>query len=129
MIAEFVDVFRILGFDDQDDMVCQGTRLLLDRQLPNRGWGGSENGKPYDPIHLTWVGVDAPSARPQIEASFEDLSLANSPYRLTIFIAFRRAKPKLPLATAAASSNIAHRALASGSPTVPPTRSSRLRGR
>lgn len=59
LIAEFVDVFRILGFDDQDDMVCQGTRFLLDRQLPNGGWGGWEDGNAYDQIHATWVAVDA----------------------------------------------------------------------
>ncbi len=59
LIAEFVDVFRILGFDDRDDMVCQGTRFLLERQLPDGGWGGSEDGKPYDQIHATWVAVDA----------------------------------------------------------------------
>jgi len=60
LIAEFVDVFRILGFDDRDDMVCQGTRFLLENQLPNGGWGGWEDGgKPYDQIHATWVAVDA----------------------------------------------------------------------
>jgi len=59
LIAEFVDVFRILGFDDRDDMVCQGTRFLLDRQLPNGGWGGWEDGNAYDQIHATWVAVDA----------------------------------------------------------------------
>jgi hypothetical protein len=59
LIAEFVDVFRLLGFDDRDDMVCQGTRFVLERQLPDGGWGGSEDGKPYDQIHATWVAVDA----------------------------------------------------------------------
>ena len=59
LIAEFVNVFRILGFDDRDDMVCQGTRFILDRQLQNGGWGGWEDGNAYDQIHATWVAVDA----------------------------------------------------------------------
>jgi hypothetical protein len=59
LIAEFVDVFRLLGFDDRDDMVCQGTRFVLERQLTDGGWGGSKDGKPYDQIHATWVSVDA----------------------------------------------------------------------
>lgn len=59
LIAEFVDVFRILGFDDKDDMVCRGTRYLLDRQHPDGGWGGSKDGNAYEQIHATWVAVDA----------------------------------------------------------------------
>jgi len=69
LIAEFVDVFRILGFDDRDDMVCQGTRFILDRQLPNGGWGGWEDGNAYDQIHATWVAVDALRDRNFLEGS------------------------------------------------------------
>ena len=69
LIAEFVDVFRLLGFDDRDDMVCQGTRWILERQLPDGGWGGSKDGKPYDQIHSTWVAVDALRDRDFLEGT------------------------------------------------------------
>jgi len=32
---------------------CQGTRFLLERQLPNGGWGGWEDGNAHDQIHAT----------------------------------------------------------------------------
>ncbi len=73
MIAEFVDVFRTLGFDEQnDDMVCQGTRFLLQRQLPEGGWGGwvgTGEGDAYDNIHPTWVAVDALRDRTFLEGT------------------------------------------------------------
>lgn len=60
LIAEFVDVFRILGFDESNDpMICQGTRILLKRQHDDGSWGDTEADDAYDAIHPTWVIVDA----------------------------------------------------------------------
>lgn len=63
LIAEFVDVFRSLGFDEHNDgMVCRGTRFLLAMQHADGSWGwgaGDREGNPYDAIHGTWVVVDS----------------------------------------------------------------------
>jgi hypothetical protein len=69
LISEFVDVFRILGFDERDDMVCQGTRFILDRQRPDGSWGGADDGNAYDRIHATWVAVDALRDRTFLEGT------------------------------------------------------------
>jgi hypothetical protein len=69
LIAEFVDVFRLLGFDERDEMVCQGTRFLLDNQRPDGSFGNTTDGSPYDRIHATWVAVDALRERTFLEGT------------------------------------------------------------
>jgi len=60
LVAEFVDVFRTLGFDERSDrMLCQGTRFLLQAQHADGSWGDIEADDPYDAIHPTWAVVDA----------------------------------------------------------------------
>jgi len=73
LIAEFVDVFRTLGFDEQHDrMVCRGTRFLLAMQHADGSWGwgaADREGDPYDAIHGTWVVVDALRERTLLEGT------------------------------------------------------------
>ncbi len=59
LVGEFVDVFRSLGFtEENDEMVRTGTRFLLDTQNRDGSWGNWQKEKdPYDAIHYTWCAI------------------------------------------------------------------------
>ncbi len=59
IIAEMIDVFRSMGFDETNDkMVRKGTLFLLRKQHHDGSWGQWRKEKdPYDAIHETWCAV------------------------------------------------------------------------
>lgn len=59
LVAEFVDVFRSLGFSEADDRdVRTGTGFLLACQNDDGSWGPwRDEEDPYDAIHYTWCAV------------------------------------------------------------------------
>jgi len=59
LVGEFIDVFRSLGFSEENDaMVRSGTLMLLSSQNPDGSWcKWQEYESPYDAIHCAWCAV------------------------------------------------------------------------
>ncbi len=59
LVGEFIDVFRSLGFSEENDaMVRSGTLMLLRSQNPDGSWcNWQEFEFPYDAIHCAWCAV------------------------------------------------------------------------
>ena len=60
LVAEYVNLFRSMGFSDDDRMVCEGTRFLLAHQRPDGTFSDWAKAKEaYGGVHPTWVAVNA----------------------------------------------------------------------
>ena len=78
LVAEFVDVFRSLGYCENDDAdVRAGTVFLLGCQNADGSWGPwREEEAPYDAIHYTWCAVSALRGRVFLQGTAYERYLA-----------------------------------------------------
>ena len=56
-IGEIVDSLAVLGAGDNDEVILEGRRFLLDTQRADGGWG-NEDGDPYGQFHTVWTAID-----------------------------------------------------------------------
>ena len=59
LIAEFVESLRCFGCTDDDPLVREGMRALLDSQTPLGIWDDTKNANPYRTYHATMCGAQA----------------------------------------------------------------------
>ena len=84
LVGEFVDVFRSLGYSEDDDAdVRAGTAFLLDSQNEDGSWGPwRKEEDPYDAIHYTWCAVSGLRRRQFLRGTAYERYLANVLNRL-----------------------------------------------
>lgn len=79
LVGEFVDVFRSLGYSEDDDAdVRAGTVFLLDSQNEDGSWGPWRTEEDaYDAIHYTWCAVSGLRRRAFRQGTAYERYLAN----------------------------------------------------